>query len=69
MSRKIKEAKGKWQPIETAPRDGTPVDLWHKSGFRITDTWWNADDQMWAGIWSDSNVTHWMPVPDPSTGD
>lgn len=29
-----------WQPIETAPKDGTPVDLWMKSGGRLTNVLW-----------------------------
>ena len=33
-----------WQPIETAPRDGTVIDLWmvteERKGFRIPDAYW-----------------------------
>jgi hypothetical protein len=52
-----------WQPIETAPRDGTPVDLWHKIGFRQTDTWWDANDECWSSVNDDSDFSHWMPTP------
>lgn len=52
---------GVWQPIESAPRDGTKVDLWvvtrdarsftERDGRRITDASWNAiksdDDACW----------------------
>jgi hypothetical protein len=35
-----------WQPIETAPRDGTKVDLWIRnvgwSGYRVTDCFWGC---------------------------
>jgi hypothetical protein len=38
-----------WQPIETAPRDGTPIDIWGEVGNhadeedgRITDAYWHA---------------------------
>lgn len=33
-----------WQPIETAPRDGTVIDLWmvteERKGFRVPDAYW-----------------------------
>jgi len=51
---------GLWQPLETAPRDGTLVDLWHKNGFRVTEVWW-ADD-VWSCVMDDDSFTHWMPI-------
>jgi hypothetical protein len=51
-----------WQPMSTAPRDGV-VDLWHRSGFRMTDVWWDADDECWSCAMNDSEFTHWMPAP------
>lgn len=56
---------GGWEPIETAPKDGTIVDLWHKDGFRITDEWWieDGDDGFWSGLFLSDSFTHWMPVP------
>lgn len=60
-----------WQPLATAPRDGTVVDLWHKDGFRITDSWWDAEDRVWTCLFDDVELTHWMPEPPPpdQTGD
>jgi hypothetical protein len=58
-------ANYQWQPIETAPRDGTPVDLWHKVGARIPETWWDAEDCCWSCAMDDSEFTHWMPMPHP----
>jgi len=56
-----------WQPMATVPRDGV-LDLWHRSGFRMTDVWWDADDQCWSCAMNDSEFTHWMRVPaDPLT--
>lgn len=58
-----------WQPIETAPKDGTKVLIYH-----IRDKWmicaghWPCNS-----YWSESyasniklnNPTHWMPLPEP----
>lgn len=53
-----------WLPIDTAPHDGTPVDLWHKSGMRITECWWDAEDECWSCAMGESEFTHWMPIPE-----
>ena len=69
-----------WLPIETAPRDGTAVDLWGvnhlhyaKTGRRATNvTWGPIRDWMgkervdWQhGHGEDFEPTHWMPLPMP----
>jgi len=55
-----------WKPIETAPRDGTPIDTWHKDGARLVDNWWDDTDNIWVSTLSgDEDYTHWMPTPDP----
>lgn len=57
-----------WQPIETAPKDGTSVLLWFTRAepqigrFRRghgarTRRWWVGD------FWIEP--THWMPLPPP----
>ena len=62
-----------WQPIETAPKDGTEV-----LGFVSSDT--GADDFFavicfWENQWRVSSVldatdvTHWMPLPEPPEGE
>lgn len=33
-----------WQDIETAPKDGTVIDLWVDSGCRITDAYWGEPE-------------------------
>jgi hypothetical protein len=58
-----------WQPIETAPKDGTAVDLW--KGVRLTDCYWcslpYAGDIPWGwtcqSLGRITNPTHWMPLP------
>lgn len=66
-----------WQPIETAPKDGTHIDLWAKCWIPDTDTfiysripnsyWRKADSQGgWKASWAvgrDWHPTHWMPIP------
>ena len=71
----------KWQPIETAPRDGTTVLLYPPTWKSKTCSmgkfnpdkycqkpkpYWNRDDDN--GRVSDSRkaiTTHWMPLPPP----
>jgi hypothetical protein len=61
--------KSAWQPIETAPRDGTEVILWatrhsmlmpHPE--RIIGAFRNG---WWSGPSTLSHVTHWQPLPTP----
>lgn len=58
-----------WQPgLSAAPRDGTPIDLWHKNGVRICEQWWDRMDECWAGNgFVDSDFTHWKPIAGPQT--
>lgn len=69
-----------WQPIETAPRDGEPVDLWcQEPGYsdkRLADCWW---DDRWryfdehgdaAPVEEHWRPTHWMrPLPPPPSSE
>ena len=62
-----------WQPIETAPKDGTPVLAYgyspHYPDEYFTRIQWWADG---IGYWAAHSVsiipTHWMPLPDPPKG-
>lgn len=73
----LSERLGAWQPIETAPRDGTWVLL---TGGSIAYGWCEDDKppmavgqragDCWQFAWYDSgyygkyeNPTHWMPLP------
>jgi len=71
-----------WQPIETAPKDGTEVLLWGPyCGCPATAQW---TGKAWAAYWDGWRVveymsdfgtdyrefdmpTHWMPLPEPPT--
>ena len=60
-----------WRPIETAPRDGTPVLVWVRwqntpAGPAIAE--WDLRRESWkrAGIArpiAPTIVTHWLPLP------
>jgi len=53
-----------WQPIETAPKDGTIVDLLTKGGSIAHDEWWIEDDgeAFWSCDFDDKFITHWRPA-------
>jgi hypothetical protein len=67
-----------WQPIETAPKDGTRVLIYGYWDGELSDldeepevwkarfslgTWWVDSDQYYVA--RVVNPTHWMPLPKP----
>lgn len=65
-----------WQPIETAPRDGTAVLLYCPTfyfGPGVYLGWWEGThfecctEGQTLGPYSDNGATHWMPLPAPPT--
>ena len=64
-------------PIETAPKDGTVIDLWSDEYGRLTDCYWGAPmayeggETGWvhahSNEWAESpdEFTHWRPLPLP----
>lgn len=74
-----------WRPIETAPKDGTRVDLWlsiHASprslgmadDFRVPEAWFR--DGKWVHVYNyaitelhEPYITHWMPIAGPPPKD
>lgn len=62
----VKTPPAGWQPIETAPRDGTFIDIWTASGTRLTDCRYDVDGAAWnlyARYEARQIPTHWMPIP------
>lgn len=59
-----------WQPIETAPKDGTEV-LGFSDMENIGAGYYFDFILFWKGKWRTSSfleevyVTHWMPLPEP----
>ncbi len=72
----VQSRQSVWQTIETAPKDGTVIDLWvnDSNQERIADAHFDNDKQCFV-IWDDwhdsewveleRNITHWMPLPQP----
>ena len=65
-----------WQLLQTAPRDGSKLDVWTENGFRYIDVFWYEGPAYPEGafVYYDSNlrdlidvedVTHWMRRPAP----
>ena len=60
-------AQPEWQPIETAPKDGTKVLLSNQR--RVDSSRWVGQTAVgpvghWLGEWY-APPTHWMPLPNP----
>ena len=54
-----------WQPMETAPRDGTWILLWDELECLAVSGYWDADVDDWM---TDvdlpySILTYWLPLP------
>lgn len=55
----------RWQPIETAPKDGTSVLLWW-NGSMFVGAWGTGEENK--GWYSGEDyvpATNWMPLPNP----
>ena len=60
----------KWQPIETAPKDGKRILAWQKTWYMVNTCHWSDNTNCWikAGVkleHPDLWPTHWMPLPKP----
>ena len=59
-----------WQPIETAPRDGTRILASDGQSVEVIfnahgDGWFNQSSEI--SMWRVFPPTHWMPLPEPPT--
>jgi len=72
ISRECKQnCNSAWQPIETAPKDGSDIlvfesGFWHIVYWNKQLSWWDTVDCVES---SDFNPTHWQPLPTAPTGD
>lgn len=69
-----KAQKYQWQPIETAPKDGTVIPIrlcsrknypheWHKAYFAANGEWYVHE----IGYLTEDYLSNWMPLPEPPT--
>jgi len=67
--------RDRWEPIETAPKDGTNILLgWFKDGEepQVVSGWFEAGiaDYRWIDCFNEeANPTHWRPLPSPPEGE
>jgi hypothetical protein len=67
----------KWQPIETAPKDGTHILIWDAKGSSsVVEVYWEAFDEE-RGYWAfaeellsdvflvNATPSNWMALPEP----
>jgi hypothetical protein len=65
-----------WQPIETAPKDGTPILITRPTKFKVEEGWhvvrWEDDEDWWVchdgkfdTMLRGNEPTHWQPLPAP----
>ncbi|TCS14575.1 hypothetical protein [Caulobacter sp. BK020] len=74
----LEDAQVAWRTIDSAPQDGTVIDLW-RDGERLVGYWWSQTHKTWitqAGLLAvvticlTSEPSHWMlppPAPSPET--
>ena len=63
-----------WQPIETAPKDGTLI-LTYKKDYRAeySVSYWCQFEEVWEtdfkqkGYYQQVAAKYWMPLPEPPT--
>ena len=61
---KAEQRVAEWQPIETAPKDGSFILLATPKG-RIADGFWSLVYGVWSWPYVMVEPTHWMPLPTP----
>jgi hypothetical protein len=66
VARLTQEQGSGWQPIETAPKDGTNVLVWCPYRRIPVAATWQTAEFYWVELYQGSvTPTHWIPLPDP----
>jgi hypothetical protein len=59
-------ANMEWQPIETAPKDGTEVLVGRGGPYpKVTVSIWDDELCKWLNFLKSDQPIAWMPLPDP----
>jgi len=63
--------KTKWQPIDTAPRDGREILVYYPEVKEIEKVYWEKKNSRFETMRSviELNPTHWQPLPTPPEGE
>jgi len=59
--------ENKWQPIESAPKDGNPILIYGTSG-RVHYNYWHGgslNEWWYPAAYRNEEFTHWQPLPEP----
>jgi hypothetical protein len=59
------EARTTWQPIETAPKDGTEILVLEREKKDISYVAYYSKFEGWTVPYDEVDPTHWMPLPEP----
>lgn len=58
-----------WQPMDTAPRDGTYILLWSPEDACAISGYYHPGEDESDDLWLAGNIivnpTNWMPLPEP----
>lgn len=76
QARASQDKSADWQPIETAPQDGTVFLGWRRGRVASCSRVPRSDCEAWTfggesasvDCWPDIRPSHWMPLPPPPKG-
>ena len=64
----VDRLRSPWQPIATAPKDGSDIIAWRRGvgGYPIAVSWYDNEWRAWEDLsYDDSALSHWQPITPP----